>query len=241
MKDKESKKNDSCTELKNIKYQNMLLSNSKILENPVTNISNIDHFLNQEIQLNKKLPWNKLGKTTKINILKNFTNEYAKKNKLSDKHKEKLNEYLLSCIERKKLQKIKDIHYDIENKKIISIPLLFFNKNTEKFILKRSDKKNKISNHLAPKNSKKRIARMKRTLKNAKEDKKTSGKTIKSLKPKKNTNKPKKPSDKSKKPSDKSKKPSNKPKKQSDKSKKPSNKPKKSSDKSKKSDKIKKK
>ena len=29
MKDGSKKNNDSCTELKNIKYQNMLLSNSK--------------------------------------------------------------------------------------------------------------------------------------------------------------------------------------------------------------------
>ena len=220
MKDKESKKNESCTELKNIKYQNMLLSNSKMLENPVTNISNIDHFLNQEIQLNKKLPWNKLGKTTKINILKQFTNEYAKKNKLSDVHKEKLHEFLISCIERKKLQKIKDIHYDIEKKKIISIPLLYFNKNTEKFLLKRSDKKNKISNHLAPKNSKKRITRIKKTMKNAKDEKKTSGKTIKSVKPRKSSGKPKKSSNKPKKSSNKPKKHSDKVKKSSDKVKK---------------------
>ena len=33
-----SKKNDSCNELKNIKYQNMLLSNSKLKNDAVSNI-----------------------------------------------------------------------------------------------------------------------------------------------------------------------------------------------------------
>ena len=182
-KKKDSKiKKESCTELKNIKYQNMLLSNSKLTNDPITNISNMDHFLKQEIQLNTKKPWNKLGRTLKISLIKKFVVSYAEKNNLSEKNKKKLEEYLLICIDRKKLQKIKDIQYDIENNKILSIPLLYFNKQKEIFILKRSDKKHKISYHLAPKH----IKKGKKTLKNSnKDDKKTNkGKTNKGKKEK---------------------------------------------------------
>ena len=157
MKNEEKKdsKKESCTELKNIKYQNMLLSNSKISSEPVTNIYNIDSFLKKEIQLNAKKPWNKLSRTVKNSLIRKYVTQYSIKNKLSKKHKNKLEEFLILCIDRKKLQKIKDIQYDIESNKIINIPLLFFNKQKEIFILKRSDKKHKISNHLAPKNIKK--------------------------------------------------------------------------------------
>ena len=166
---KDSKiKKESCTELKNIKYQNMLLSNSKLSNEPITNISNMDHFLKQEIQLNTKKPWNKLGRTLKISLIKKYVISYAKKHKLSEKNKNKLEDYLLLCIDRKKLQKIKDIQYDIENNIIINIPLLYFNKEKDIFILKRSDKKNKISSHLAPKH----LKRGKKTLKNSNKDEK---------------------------------------------------------------------
>ena len=177
MKDekKRSNKKESCTELKNIKYQNMLLSNSKIIEEPVTNISNIDNFLNKEVELNTNKPWNKLGRSAKIALIKKYAISYSSKHKLSEKIKNKLEEYLLLCIDRKKLQKIKDIQYDIEKNEIINIPLLFFNKQKEIFILKRADKKHKISSHLAPKN----IRRGKKTLKHLKDDKK-SGKAVKS-------------------------------------------------------------
>ena len=149
--EKKDSKKESCTELKNIKYQNMLLSNSKMSTEPITNICNIDNFLKKEIQLNTKKPWNKQSRTVKNSLIKKYVIHYSAKHKLSEKHKIKLEEYLLLCIDRKKLQKIKDIQYDVENNKIINIPLLFFNKQKEIFILKRSDKKHKISNHLAPK------------------------------------------------------------------------------------------
>jgi len=173
-----SKKNDSCNELKNIKYQNMLLSNSKLKNDAVSNIYNIDNFLKQEIQLNKKLPWNKLGKSRKIVLIKKYIIKYSNKHKLSDKLKQKLQAYLLLCIDRKKLQKIKDLQYDIEKNEIVDIPLLHFNKSNEKFILKRSDKKHKISSHLAPKKNKKTLKQL-REEKEIKSNKTTKNKVIK--------------------------------------------------------------
>ena len=161
--EKKDSKKESCTELKNIKYQNMLLANSKLINEPIANIHNMDHFLKQEIQLNIKKPWNKLGRTIKIALIKKYVILYAEKHNLSEKNINKLEEYLLLCIDRKKLQKVKDIQYDIDNNKIINIPMLYFNEQKDIFILKRSDKKHKISNHLAPKRGKK-------TLKNSNKD-----------------------------------------------------------------------
>ena len=45
---KQKKNKDDCTELKNIKYQNMLLTNSKMSADVVENINNIELFLTKE-------------------------------------------------------------------------------------------------------------------------------------------------------------------------------------------------
>ena len=153
---KTKKNKDDCTELKNIKYQNMLLSNSKISEEVKQNINNMENFLNKEKILNDKKPWNKLGKSSKIKIIKKFIENYSKENKLSKTDSDKLLDFLKKCIERKKLQKIKDIQYDIEKSEIISIHNLFFNKTTNKFVIKKSDKWVSTSKSLAVKSKKRK-------------------------------------------------------------------------------------
>ena len=54
-------------------------------------------------------------------------------------------------MERKKLQRVKDVQYDKENGKIISIPGLKFNSKSCKFTLKNIDKKGSTLKSLAPK------------------------------------------------------------------------------------------
>ena len=163
MKKKKSK--DDCTELKNIKYQNMLLSNSKISEDVVANIENIELFLTKEKNENKNKPWNKIGKTKKIKIINEFIKSYSKINKLNKVKTLELKNYLLTCIERKKLQKIKDVNYNKEKEVIIDIPNLHYNEKTKKFFVKKGEKKLSTLKHLAPK-SKKRRAHKKKTEKN---------------------------------------------------------------------------
>ena len=168
---KTKKNKDDCTELKNIKYQNMLLSNSKISEEVKENINNIETFLNKEKTLNELKPWNKLGKSSKIKIIKKFIETHSKKNKLSKDISIKLLSFLIRCIERKKLQKIKDIQYDIEKSEIIAIPNLHFNKTLGKFIIKKGDKWVSTSNSLAIKSKKRKKLNRNMTVKASKKDK----------------------------------------------------------------------
>lgn len=52
-----AKKSDECVELKNIKYQTMLINNSNNSSNIVKeNIEDIDNFLSMEKQHNQKQP-----------------------------------------------------------------------------------------------------------------------------------------------------------------------------------------
>ncbi len=155
-KPKKTKNTDECLELKNIKYQTMLINNNNNNNNPVVKekINNIDNFLDQEKQHNQKQPWCKLGNGTKIRKLNEYVNEYSIKNKINDEEKKKLKSYLKKSMERKKLQRVKDVQYDIENQKIINIPGLLYHKEKNKFTLKNLDKNSSTLKSLAPKRRK---------------------------------------------------------------------------------------
>lgn len=155
---KKSKKNtDECIELKNIKYQTMLINNnSNNIKKSSTNINNLDNFLNQEKQKHINQPWNKLGDGSKLKKIQDFVNDYGIKNKLNDGEKIKLYKYLKRCLERKKLQRVKDVQYSTDQGKIITIPGLLFNIKNNKFTLKNIDKKGSTLKSLAPKKRRKK-------------------------------------------------------------------------------------
>jgi len=152
---KKEKKIDECLELKNIKYQTMLIHNNNS-PNITGKVKNIDNFLQMEKQHNQKQPWCKLGDGTKIRKINEYINEYSTKNKLSDEDKKQLKKYLKKCMERKKLQRVKDVQYNVTTQKIISIPGLIYHKEKNKFTLKNTDKKGSTLKSLAPKRRKKK-------------------------------------------------------------------------------------
>ena len=152
---KKEKKIDECLELKNIKYQTMLIHNNNS-PNIAEKVKNIDNFLQMEKQHNQKQPWCKLGDGTKIRKINEYINDYSTKNKLSEEDKKQLKKYLKKCMERKKLQRVKDVQYNVTTQKIISIPGLIYHKEKNKFTLKNTDKKGSTLKSLAPKRRKKK-------------------------------------------------------------------------------------
>lgn len=152
---KKEKNIDECLELKNIKYQTMLIHNNNS-PNITGKVKNIDNFLQMEKQHNQKQPWCKLGDGIKIRKINEYTNEYSIKNKLSDEDKKQLKKYLKKCMERKKLQRVKDVQYNVTTQKIISIPGLIYHKEKNKFTLKNTDKKGSTLKSLAPKKRRKK-------------------------------------------------------------------------------------
>ena len=140
------------TELKNIKYNNMLLSKNK--EKTYTQ-NTIDEFLNKEKNNNKTVPWNKLDKTEKLKKLQDFSDVLVNEHKLNISEKPSVILYLKNCLERKRFERVKDINYDKEKQEIESIPNLTFNKSTQKFVLKRSEKRVSTLKSLGPGRKKK--------------------------------------------------------------------------------------
>ena len=132
---------DECQELKNLKYQTMLLTGNDKIKEETKKIENdiIDNFLEKEKNINKKESWNKLNKTTKIKLLYDYAENLGKEYKISNIQIKSLKVYLKSCLDRKQLQHVKDIIYNKDTQKITSIPNLIYKEN--KFTLKRSERR----------------------------------------------------------------------------------------------------
>ena len=106
-----------------------------------TSKDNIDRFLENEKIKNKTESWNKLEKSTKIQLLHAFAEKYGRENGLSVKDIKSLKLFFLDCIEKGKLQKTKDVLYNKDSQEITSIPSLHFNSTSKNFTLKINDKK----------------------------------------------------------------------------------------------------
>ena len=155
-----SKVAEECVELKNIKYQTMLLNkNASNKPTAQDNITDVSEFLKREQGRDKHLPWTKLEKATKLKKLSAFSTTFPAK------YNPTLKEYLFQCLERKKLQRKKDVIYSISEGKIKSINGLTLNKAKGRYTLKRAGKGSTLK-CLAPKRQRKQ-----RKAKTAKADK----------------------------------------------------------------------
>jgi hypothetical protein len=145
-----------CQELKNIKYKTMLLNGATLQDmksSSSNDLSNLDKFLENEKNNNVNDLWCKLNKTIKTKKLQDFVEIYKKQNNLDDEEGEKLFLFLKDCIDRKKLQRVKDVIYDKVNGIIKEIPALCYVKSNKHFTLKNVDKRVSTLKSLAPKKS----------------------------------------------------------------------------------------
>ena len=121
------------------------------------NSNTIDYVLNNESNNYKKEPWCRLDKTTKILKLNTYVNDIVKqKYKLSLHETETLTSYLVGCLDKEKLHRVKEVDYKKELGTITHIPSLHFEKTKRKFTLKRCDKRiNTLKSLSKPKRAKK--------------------------------------------------------------------------------------
>jgi hypothetical protein len=142
LSDKNKKeKTDYCKELKNIAYKTMLLNGHEIVPDVNnTNNNTLSKYLEDETSANQKENWSKLDKTQKVKKLINHVEFLEKKFTLNEDEVSKCKKYLLKCLERKALTKVKDVNYDKEKGIITTIPNLHFDTSTRVFALKKDDK-----------------------------------------------------------------------------------------------------
>jgi hypothetical protein len=148
---KETEK-EECLELKNIMYKTMLLNGNPLQETKSEkDLSNLDKFLESEKINNVNEPWCKLNKTIKTKKLVDFVEKYKTDNNLDNDEAKLLASFLKDCIDRKKLQRVKDVVYDKTNGSIKEIPALAYTKANKHFTLKNIDKRISTLKSLAPK------------------------------------------------------------------------------------------
>jgi hypothetical protein len=121
------------------KYKNIL--NTQQIETEISDYKSIDDLLEKEKQHNKTEIWIKLDKTIKIQKLHQFAEKYGKDHLLPMKDIKSLKTFFVSCLEKNKLNKTKDVSYNKENGEITSIPSLHFNQTNRNFTLKIMDVK----------------------------------------------------------------------------------------------------
>lgn len=116
-----------------------------------TNLSSLDKFLENEKNNNANEPWSKLDKTVKTKKLLAFAEKYRTEQGLSDSEYSKLVAFFKDCLDKKRLQRVKDVVYDKDTGEIKEVPALHFNKPTIHFTLKNMDKRVSTTRSLAPK------------------------------------------------------------------------------------------
>tara|TARA_Y100000816_G_C26042610_1_gene546151 strand:+ start:223 stop:831 length:609 start_codon:yes stop_codon:yes gene_type:complete len=131
---------DECLELKNIRYKTMLLNNNVHLKTE-ENINDINVFLKKDKESIKNKSWSKLSNASKLQKILLYSNKYAQDNELSKEDHEKLKLFLIDSMEKKKLQRIKDVTYDMNKNAIININGLTYNVKKKRFTLKVKGKK----------------------------------------------------------------------------------------------------
>ena len=133
---------NDCQELKNIKYKTMLLNGNPFKETKSSNdLSNLEKFLENEKNNNNSEPWCKLNKTIKTTKLIAYVELYKKEHQLDNEESKMLVAFLKECLDRKKLQRVKDVSYDKIAGVIKEIPALTYVKSAKHFTLKNIDKR----------------------------------------------------------------------------------------------------
>ena len=131
-------KTEECQELKNIKYKTMLINgNKKTLNTIINDISNLDIILENETENSKKESWNRLDKSAKMNKINNYIKTLTPTYKLTKQEIETLRTYLSTNLDKKNLQRNKDVVYVKESGILEHIPNLQFNNSTRKFSLRK--------------------------------------------------------------------------------------------------------
>jgi len=136
---------DATTKSTNVDYKKKMYQTRNIVMNTSSkktiSLNNLETMLETERNNNDNETWTKLSKTIKLKKLIVYASVYKLEHNLSDNEQEKLILFFKDCLDKKKLQRVKDVDYNRETGEIVSIPALIHNKNNHNFTLKNIYKK----------------------------------------------------------------------------------------------------
>ena len=151
----EINKSENSTQEQNTKYiyKNILLNGVMVRQEhkSETNLLNLDIFLENEKNNNINEPWSKLDKTIKMKKLLVYAENYKQENSLNDAEYNEMLVFFKDCLNKKKIQRVKDVIYDKTTGIVKDIPGLLHNKVKNHFTIKNLDKRVSTLKSLAPK------------------------------------------------------------------------------------------
>ena len=120
-------------------------------EEPFVEELTIDQILDNENRHNKTEAWNKLNKTIKNNKLHAFSDKFGAEHKLSTAETVQLKKFFSELLEKKKLQKTKEVVYDKITQEVKDVPGLFLNPVNHSFTIRADTKRVSTLKSLTPK------------------------------------------------------------------------------------------
>ena len=112
--------------------------------------------LDSESQRNSQAPWCRLNQTDKIAKLGVYASTLASEKQLTDAEETRLRAYLAAALDKKRLQRARDVQYDQEAGIVRSVPALVFCGAERRFTLRRSDRRSCTTKCLGPGRTRKR-------------------------------------------------------------------------------------
>ena len=103
-------------------------------------LSNVEYILDQERDRTQNEPWNRLDKNIKVQKLLGYADTVAVRQGLSKSDKANLRSQLIGYLDKKLLQRNKDVTYDREQGIVSDVPSLEYSTGTRRFTLRRGNK-----------------------------------------------------------------------------------------------------
>ena len=132
-----------------------------------TPIQNIETIITDNVTTNNVTPSQikkakKLAKNSEKSLIKTkklieYVDVYKKDKKLDEEETKNLVSFLKDCLDKKKLQRVKDVIYDKITGSVKDIPALYYTKSNKHFTLKNIDKRVSTLKSLAPKKTQRSI------------------------------------------------------------------------------------
>lgn len=97
----------------------------------------MEELLNQE-QVNKPVPsWNKLTSSQKTSKLMEFAVRHAERHHYDEATRQALMLFLRECVDKKRLERVKDVVYDAATQQVLEVPDLLHRPVVNRFTLRK--------------------------------------------------------------------------------------------------------
>ena len=145
VKSSDAKETNECIELKHIQYKSMIQTgiscSMEYGEDNFERLNNLEKLLETKTDSGTNDGWNKLDMTVKMQKVNEFVNVYKEEHSLDGNEADELSKYIRSCLDKKKLIRVKDVEYNATTGKLVGIPGLHYNKTSKKYTIKNADTK----------------------------------------------------------------------------------------------------